>query len=370
MELQVVFFCALLAFFAGYVIFHVYILEGLRRLPFIPEPHQPQLSIIIAARNEEKGIASCINALLQQNYPKELFEIIVVNDRSEDRTAGIVAGLQPDNPNLHLKTITELIDDMPPKKNALRRGIEASRFDILVFTDADSIVPPGWLRGFAGAFSKDVGVVAGYSPFRLGTMGLSADFLRYEELKNSIGAAAAVGWQRPYMCTGRSFAYRKEVYRAVNGFESNKHSISGDDDLFIQRVERERRWKARYLPSPETAVLTEAPSTFREFVNQRTRHFSTGKYYPIRMKLMFGTIQLFNLLLILALFISPFCAAIFLLGKLWVDTLVMKAGERVFREHFGIGRVAVLEFLYVCYNLLIGPLGLVGNFTWKGTAKA
>jgi cellulose synthase/poly-beta-1,6-N-acetylglucosamine synthase-like glycosyltransferase len=236
MELQVVFFSTLLAFFAGYVILHVYILGGLRRLSLVPNPHLVQLSIIVAARNEEKGIASCVNALLQQNYPKELFEVIVVNDRSEDRTAEIVADLQYGNPNLHLMTITELFDDMPPKKNALRRGIESSRFDILVFTDADSIVPPGWLSGIAQAFSEDVDVVAGYSPFQLETKSLGADFLRYEELKNSIGAAAAIGWQRPYMCTGRSFAYRKEVYLAVNGFESIKHSISGDDDLFIQRV--------------------------------------------------------------------------------------------------------------------------------------
>ncbi|MCX6137328.1 MAG: glycosyltransferase [Ignavibacteriales bacterium] len=369
MELQVLFLSALLILFAAYATIHLLAKRGLNHIAFVPQIAHPSISIVIAARNEEKNIARCLQSLLDQEYPKDRFEIIVVNDRSDDMTGHVVSSLLEANRNLRLITITEIDPEMPPKKNALRKGIKTSRYEILAFTDADCIVPPEWLSTIASAFSQEVGVVAGYSPFELPRSGVWPAFLRYEELKNSIGAAAAIGWQKGYMCTGRSFAYRREVYDAVGGFESIKKSISGDDDLFLQRVEREKRWEMRYLSLPHVAVITEAPASFGQFINQRTRHFSTGKYYPLRMKLIFGCLHGFNFLLLPAFIFIPDVAAALLLMKLAIDSWIVDSGRKLFGETFSFGQFLLSEFFYVCYNLLIGPLGVFGNFTWKGSPK-
>jgi cellulose synthase/poly-beta-1,6-N-acetylglucosamine synthase-like glycosyltransferase len=369
MDLQVLYLGALLILFAAYTAIHAIVKGGLLRISFSPQSTLPPFSVIIAARNEEHTIERCLHSLLAQDYPKDFFEIIVVNDRSEDKTEQIVRSIVNEGNNLKLLTVTETDPDMPAKKSALRRAIQESRNSILAFTDADSVVPPGWLKALASAFSDEVGVVAGYSPYDIPQNGIWHSFLRYEELKNSIGAAAGIGWQRGYMCTGRSFAYRREVYDSVGGFESIKHSISGDDDLFIQRVEREHRWQMRYIPFASAAVLTKAPENFSRFVNQRTRHFSTGKYYPLRMKLIFGLLHGFNFLLLPGFFIVPDMAAALLFLKLVIDFWIVAAGGKIFSESFSFFSFLTSEILYILYNILIGPLGFLGSFSWKGAGK-
>lgn len=353
------------------------LLVGTRRLHFDRSPSKPFVSVIVAARNEEKNIGQLLDHLLHQSY--ESYEVIIVNDRSTDQSASVIEGYAAECPVLRSINVEFLPADMPAKKNALSLGIAASKGEILCFTDADCLPPSGWIAALVSAFDKDTGLVAGYSPYSeppseshetAGARGLLFRFIEYEEFKGAVWSAGAIGLQKGWLCTGRSLAYRRRVYDEVGGFEKIKHSISGDDDLFLQLVRRQTDWKIRYLTNEASFVTTVAPSTLHEFVEQRVRHFSAGKYFPPAMKLFFFTFHAANLLILFA-FVSSLLSGLAIplvwpyLLKCVVDAVLFFNTAPLFGQRKFASTFLLMEALYVLYNTLIGPLGLIKGFEWK-----
>ena len=361
-------FWSLLSFGTFYAVLHAALAFGTTRL-FRPNQNTAPLpiSVIIAARNEEKNILRVLRSLMDQNYPKDRFEVIVVNDRSTDSTASTVETFRRSFPSVRLITIETNTGDMPHKKNALRTGIAESTFGILAFIDADCIAGKEWLNSISAEFTDEVGAVAGYSPYGDEN---SSSFLRYEENKNSLYAASAVGLGQAYMCTGRNFSYRKSLFTEVGGFEKIKQSISGDDDLFIQVVQRETKWKIRYMTNPASFVRTLPPLSFRQFVHQRTRHVSASSYYPNAIIAGYGTIHFFHGLIFIALFFSPLNGLLALMLKFNIDGAFIANGKRIFGEEFSLSEFVADEILLVLYSFLIAPLGFIGSFDWKGSSKS
>ncbi len=371
-ELAVIIINAILFF--CYLAIHSLVIRGMAKLRKGNNTEMRRFSIIVAARNEEKCIGSCLEFLAKLEYPKKLYEIIVVNDRSTDATEKIVQEYQRKYPIIRLISLDNITSDLPGKKNALNEAIKASTNEILAFTDADSIVPPQWLTILSEYFEPTVGAVAGYSPFEEHSIEtLSAKigdgFLRYEEMKNSSATAAGIGLKNAYMCTGRNFAYRKKVFEQVGGFQKIKHSISGDDDLLIQLMQKETTWEIRYMSEPESFVKTQPPLTFKEFINQRKRHFSAAQFYPAKMKIIFALIHSFNAVLMISFFFAPATAGIFAIGKFIIDGILIRKAIQTFGNRNLFKWFVPLEICFIFYNLLIGPLGLVGKFNWKSSLE-
>jgi len=373
MSFEIVFSLFLAFLFLCYLGVHLYALKGLNALQKRQarvSDEKPKISVIVAARNEEANIGRSLQLLVQQEYPKGLFEVIVVDDRSTDGTAAIVNNYHARYPFVNLISVMQVSSDLPPKKNALNEAIGRSSYDILAFTDADCAPPAKWLASLAKEFLPDVGLVAGYSPLEQQFPSrISARwgdfFLRYLEIKNSLGAAAGIGLDRAYLCTGRNLAYRKSVFHEVGGYEKIKKSISGDDDLFIQLVQHETDWKIRYMLSPQCYVPTVPPLSLRAFINQRKRHFSAGKYYPVRMKAVFAVIHSFNAFAFLSLFVFPAVGIGAVAAKLLLDGWVFSRGTALFGNTRLLRSLIPLEIASVLYNTFIGPLGVLGTFTWK-----
>ncbi|MDP1676003.1 MAG: glycosyltransferase [Bacteroidota bacterium] len=330
------------------------------------QQEQQSISVIIAARNEAVLVGQLLESLVSQDYPINKFEIIVVNDRSSDSTAAIIEKFVKQYSNVQLINIELNNSDMPHKKNALQIGIAQSSFDILAFTDADCMVPKQWLNEISKQYTDNVGVVAGYSPYNKQN---TNSFLRYEEYKNSLYAVSAIELNNAFMCTGRNFSYRKAVYNEVGGFEEIKKSISGDDDLFLQLVQKKTNWIIRYMISPESFVQTDPPKSFLQFVNQRTRHVSASKYYPMQTKLAYSFVHLFHLGIIIGFFFIPFISLITMVVKFNVDALFITRGKDLFHESFSLPEFIIDEFLLVLYSFFIAPLGFVRTFDWKGTSN-
>lgn len=355
------------------------LLRGYHRLVPGRFDQEPQVSVIVAARNEEHNIARLLTALRLQSYPN--VEVVIVDDGSTDRTAAIVRRFQESNSKIKLVQIgLENTPSSPRKKRALTAGIRQSHGEILVFTDADCVPLPGWVKGLVREFDASVGLVAGYSPYDPQPVALSGRhlfheflhaFVQYEEVKGALWSAGAIGLSRPWLCTGRNLAYRKVVWDEVGGFDKIMHSVSGDDDLFLQLVARQTSWRIRYCLSPETFVPTLPPGTFREFVRQRKRHFSAGKFFSGGMKVFFLTFHASNLVLMIGLFLGLLWPLMFSVAfwmfivKTAVDFLFVLTGSRAFREQDLLLRFVIMEFLYVAYIALIGPLGFISDFEWK-----
>ncbi|HVN48051.1 MAG TPA: glycosyltransferase [Bacteroidota bacterium] len=355
-----------------YFTVHMELLWGIHRMKQ-PTPRlssQPLVSVIVAARNEEKTIGTLLECLAQQTYSKK--EIIIVDDRSTDQTAKIIEAYKNKIPALTCLHIISFEDDFPAKKNALRAAIQTSRGEILCFTDADCFPPPNWIEELVGNFSHDTGLVAGYSPYIVEAPynNILHQFINYEELRGGIWAAGSIGLRRGWLCTGRNLAYRRSVYDEVGGFEKIKMSISGDDDMFLQLVRRETKWKISYVLSPNSFVPTLPPKTFTTFVNQRKRHFSASQYLNISQKLFFIFYHGANLLLFATIpcaliFPSLFWIASFGILKFLIDALLMVPNFSTFRTKQNF---LFMEIFYIFYNTFIGPLGLIASFDWKSEA--
>lgn len=369
MNIETMFFWILAGTTLGVVCIQLVQLRGLRPIKKIKSDRMHSFSIIVAARNEEKNIARLLDSLSQLDYPEEKFEIIVVDDRSTDSTKKIADIGAAHHSNLKVISILKNETEMPHKKNALRTGIAVARFDYLAFTDADCVVPQLWLKRLSEHFTDDAGIVAGYSPFEFTERnGLFPSFLRYEELKGSLYAAAATGNGTPYLCTGRNLAYRKKAYDEVGGFEKIKHSVSGDDDLFLQLVSRATSWNARYMTDPDSYVRTVPPATFSAFVHQRARHISASKHYNPTIKLSLGLFHLHLFICLIGLFVAPLWSIIFFLVRMNADAAIIARGKEVFDEDCSVIEFFRNELLLIIYTILIGPMGFMKKYEWKGAA--
>jgi cellulose synthase/poly-beta-1,6-N-acetylglucosamine synthase-like glycosyltransferase len=363
---------------AFYLLIQFGLAAGLRRLDHSMNNTRPFVSVIVAARNEENNIPQLLHCLSHQTYP--YYEIIIVNDRSTDKTSQLIDDCKKKYANITSIDITMVPDDMPAKKNALRAGIAGSKGEILCFTDADCLPNSAWIEELVKLFVPGVGLVAGYSPYQIPNAQISKqglfkklffEFIRYEEYRAALWAAGSIGWNKGWLCTGRNLAYRRKVYDAVNGFEQIKMSISGDDDLFLQLVRRQTNWKITYIVTPESFVRTNPPSDLKSFLEQRKRHFSAAKYFPITMKLFFFLYHSSNLLLFLSpflLFIHVFPSTVIIVAfcsKLIGDSILNTFSHHTFAaDHFWKSFV-LMEALYVIYNSIVGPLGIFRKFAWK-----
>ncbi len=137
--------------------------------------------------------------------------------------------------------------------------------------------------------------------------------------------------------------------------------------FFIQLIQKETRWKIRYMLSRESSVETAPPPSLFYFINQQRRHFSAAAYYPFRMKIVFGLIHSYNALALLSVFVLPSIGITALTAKFIIDSVIFYKGSAIFGDT-GLRRSVVpLEIASVIYNSLIGPLGFVGTTSWKGS---
>lgn len=360
----------LVIFFLGMSILHAYllrkILAGLKT-PSLPiHPTTQPITVLIAARNEAHQIEKCLLSILANEYSAE-WEILVINDRSEDRTEEILLELEKHHPRLRHITISECPVDFPPKKYALTQGINAAQFDLLLFTDADCVVPPNWILEMAQSFSEKTEVVIGSGPYAR-KPGLLNALVQFETLQTGFLYLGMAGNQHPYMSVGRNLAYRKSFFQHAGGFESGKQSLSGDDDLLINHHAR-GKFTRILLNAP---VISQPPGTWSTWFRQKLRHLSAGKYYRTGSMFLPGLFQLsWTMTLISGLILSiydPF-PALALVGLYSGIRLAIMGRATKFRAALTREFVLLplLEFLFVLYQLILAPAGMIIKPKWTSS---
>ena len=353
---------------AVYITSIAWLLRGLYR-PMVKrnETALPSLTILVAARNEEVVLEGCLEALKRQDYEGD-WEVVLVNDRSEDGTAAIGATWM--NQWDRLRTVRA--PDKPtfacPKKSALAVGIALAKGEILLFTDADCRPPADWARRTAACFMPDVGLVAGHAH----TLEGSSLIQRVLSVENSaVGALGAGSFAQghPLSCTGRNIAYRKSVYESVGGFAPIGHMLGGDDVYFMRLVAKAGLWKMVWNPDVMVESLP-ASSCWSAVVQQKMRHAAKGGHYQGPALLLVIAVYAFHFGLAAALF--GFCLGASGLDVLWpiwsvrwaVDALLL---HRMRQGNFGswLPFFPLVEVLYIPYVVLMAPAGRLGLFRWK-----
>lgn len=333
-----------------------------------------QIAVIIAARNEADDIGQTLDALLAQTVLPH--EIVVVDDRSTDDTAAIVRSYAHRDQRVRLVQVTTLPVGLAPKKHALQQGIETTRCSLLCFTDADCTPPPAWIEYMTGAFDASTGVVVGtYVPQQKGSADMSflqrllTTFTRYEKLRTTLLAAGALELGHPWMASGASLAYRRIVYDEVGGYSGHMDSVSGDDDLFIQRVHSRTRWSIRMVLSDQATVRTRVPELIADFIRQRTRHFSAGRAYRFSTQVFLALYHVMNIISLSSLFVWFWLSSPLILGaftlKVCADLFLFVSSERHISRSHDWSLFLLMEFIFVLYIVLIGPVGFVATPSWK-----
>lgn len=259
----------------------------------------PPVSVIIAARNEEDNLFHNLPKVLTQNYPE--FEVIVVNHQSIDDSKHILQAFQ--NQHAHLKVIDIERNQhlRNGKKLPITMGIKGAKYDHFIFTDADCIpASDNWLRKMAGKFSDKKQLILGYGPYKK-TKGFLNFLIRFDTASIAVNYFSYAKAGIPYMGVGRNMGYTRELFEGVHGFKNHYAIQSGDDDLFVKDVAKKRNYDIQY--DTDAHCYSDAKSSWKKWVEQKQRHFTTAPSYRVFHKALLGTYPL-TLLLTLFSFVT------------------------------------------------------------------
>jgi glycosyltransferase involved in cell wall biosynthesis len=269
------------------------------------------VSIIICAQNEEANLRKYLPKILAQDYHVHglaYFEVLVVNDNSEDNSKYFLEELSKEFVQLNVLNLTQPSKYMKGKKFPLSMGLKQARFDHVILTDADCEPNSDkWLQEMANGLGQKQ-IVLAYSPYKK-VAGFLNKKIRFETFYAAFQYLSFALAKVPYMGVGRNLAYDRNLFFGVKGFAKHQHILSGDDDLFINEVANSNNTTIVF--KEEAFTYSEAEETAEYWAYQKKRHLSTGLYYKGKHKLMLGLLAFSHFymyvgLLTLIPFVQPF----------------------------------------------------------------
>jgi len=348
---------------------------GLFKKRVINKTEKENVSVIIAARNEEDTIENCLGCLVKQTYPEVLYEVIVVDDGSTDKTNQRVKKYSERYKNIYLYKLENYVPGFSPKKQALNLGISKSKGDIILTTDADCEMGEKWIESMQSNFSRDIGVVAGFSEVKRDGRKKILNILQRSDFLSLMSAAAgSINLGIPFAVSGQNLGYRKQAFLDVNGFKDIFDKVSGDDTLLMQLIRKKTNWKVAFNSQPQSFVKTRGEDKFSCFLNQRQRWASNSKTQFFLNKGFFFylvDVLLFNFCLFSGIVLSflfngiTFYIILFLLLKFIVEYPVVIKAVRLFRVR-DLLKYFPLWFLFeIPYIVYMGFAGNFGKINWK-----
>ncbi|MDP6455923.1 MAG: glycosyltransferase [Candidatus Marinimicrobia bacterium] len=335
----------------------------------------PNLSIIVAARNEEQHIGQLLEHLQAQDYPNEKIEIVIVNDGSIDSTGEIIDQAVFTDSRIRQLFVDNTPETWSPKKWALARGIQESSGELLLFTDADCVMSPGWARSISSLFTNEnLGMAAG--PASL----VSNEILWNRMLlMDSIGldalAAGGLAQNLPLTLSGRNLAVRRSTYEHVGGYDEIESFFSGDDDLMMHKISS-RGWHLAFATSKAAEVTSTPPPDWQSFIMQRLRFASKGASY-FRLPFVNSNFK-WALILIYLTNISVLASQILFLAtwqsgwllpwfiKMMGDGILISRYTALVERPFDAWFFFADELWHSLYVVILGTLGSFVPLSWKG----
>ena len=365
----------------GYAILINYYHRAWNHLPSFKLPDAKPVtlvSVIVAARNEENNIKALLDSLNNQRYPKNLYEVIIVDDHSTDNTWTLLQ--QAVYPDLQLSTLklSAFIDSNEGirsfKKRAIETGIRQAKGLLIVTTDADCRFGEHWLESMAAFYestqAKFIAAPVKITVPRPSLLGIfqSLDFFTLQGI-----TAAAVSRRFHSMCNGANLAYEKKAFEEVNGFDDIDNIPSGDDMLLMHKIYKKYPAQVFYLKAKEAIVSTDPAATWKAFFHQRIRWASKADSYDD--KRIFRTlllVYLVNVCFLVAAITACwqniwfFFFLILLLAKVLIEFPFVHAVAIFFEERSLMKYFPFLQPLHILYTIIAGWLGKFGHYEWKG----
>lgn len=324
-----------------------------------------KLSVIVACRNEEENLPFLLSDLASQNYPQELFEVIIVDDNSEDNTFEIASAYK------NIKGLKVVRNNGHGKKHAIGTGVETAANEIIITTDADCRMGVEWIRTIAAFYEPD------WPDMIIGPVMIKDEpgfFNRFQELEflslqGITAGTAAAG--NPVMCNGANLSFTKEAYH--NHSQNLHYEIaSGDDVFFLHSLKKDPDAKIRWLFSEDSIVTTEPADSPGSFFRQRARWISKGRAYNDRFTILLSTVTFFTTLLLILLLIASIFKTAFLpvfgvslLVKSIPDFLILSETTRRYGKGALLKWFIPAQIIYPFYVVTAVFAGIAGEKGWR-----
>mgnify|MGYP006203316891 FL=1 len=336
-----------------------------------PEQSATQFTVIIPARNEAANIKACVDSILNQDYPAAAFEIIVIDDFSEDDTAFIVHALSQQYPQLRLLKLADHCKDgdtLAYKKKAIEIAVAQAKGDWILTTDADCIVPTRWLLLYNAYIHQHQPCFVAAPVMFIKTAGILNQFQVLDFLALQGITAAAVGAGKHSMSNGANLGFEKAAFIAVGGYQGVDHIASGDDMFLMHKMKQTLHKPVGYLFHPDAIVLTAAMDTWKGFIMQRIRWASKARYYDDHSITMVLTlVYFFNLSFIcLALMGSWSTLLIALAFKTFFELFFLDPVAKFFQLQPELKYFVFYQPIHIVYNIAAGLFGQLKTYSWKG----
>lgn len=316
-------------------------------------------SIIVPFRNEENNLLKLLNSFNQLKYPKDKFEIIFVDDHSEDNGVDVLVK------NASSCNFKVLNSDFAGKKNAITHGVNNSMFDYIITIDADCEIKPHLIRAYNDKlFMSDYDLIS--APVMYSESSLFDKFLNYE-LIGLVGiGASTLNVGNPTMANGANLCFKKNTFQDLFGYEGNLNVASGDDEFLLKKI-YENGGKVSFLKNFDAIVTTEPPENLKKLINQRLRWASKWRKYSYLELMPQIFMFLFNVLILSLLFLFYFENWLLILFvKSIVDLIFMLPILKFYRRKDLIFVTFLIQFLYPIYIIFIALLAILKtNYNWK-----
>lgn len=342
----------------------VIILGVQKKFEKLPDEKLPSITILVAARNEEKNILDCLESLNKLIYPPDKIEIIVVNDNSTDSTGEIIEKFISDKHLFKCIVPQKVIGDSKGKANAIANGLEIATGEIILTTDADCMVSETWAKTIASYFTKDVAFVGGYTsqtdstPFEAMQ---SIDFIYLLTV-----AAGTINLGKPLSCIGNNMAYRKSVYDEIGGYENITFSVTEDFQL-LMAIHKLKKYKIIYPFDPDGHVVSKSCPDFKTLFRQKRRWGKGGLKSDLAGFSVAAVSFIVNGLVLLTPFFFSTLSLYLCAFKVITDYMFVRPVFRKLNLRLKLSDFLVFEFYYILYVLILPFIVLLGGkIKWKG----
>jgi glycosyltransferase involved in cell wall biosynthesis len=243
------------------------------------------VSVIICSRDEAANLVKNLPGALIQKY-NTTHEVIVINDNSLDESKYILEEYQRTYRQLQLVELKQEARFIPGKKFPLSIGIKTAKHEIVLLTDADCVpASEFWIEKMQEGFTGETEIVLGYGALHK-KKGMLNKLTRWETFHTALQYLSYASAGMAYMGVGRNLSYKKSVFFRHKGFSAHNHVPGGDDDLFINKAATKKN--TAIVIDKDAFTLSDAPKTWRQWIRQKNRHYTTSKYYKGIHKFLLG----------------------------------------------------------------------------------
>ena len=332
-------------------------------------PHT-KFSVVIPFRNEAHQLPVLLDTIKTLDYPKSMFEIIMVDDDSSDNSVDLIKNY--DLKGLTISVVKNIRRTPSPKKDAITTAINDAQFNWIITTDADCRLPKYWLDivdNYIQNKSPKL-IIAPVTYTRVNSFFKRFQLLDILSLQGVTIGSFGIG--QPIMCNGANLAYHKDTFKDINGYEGNSHIASGDDLFLLEKLLKTHQKDVCYLKHPAVVVTTDAEPNFRALKSQRVRWASkTASYNNAFSKLTAIIVFAMNgLVVCLPLFywaeiinLKTFIYTCMI--KFLIDFLLIFKSARFFEQSQFLPAYVLSCLLYPYFTTYIACLSVFKGYKWK-----